>query len=497
MNTRPRVLAVDDIALNLELLRHLLESRYEVILAPDGASALRLAGLSPLPDLILLDVMMPDINGYTVCARLKSDARTADIPVIFLTANTQRESEARGFHEGAVDYISKPIHAETLLARVATHIQLKQASALLKDQNKLLEHLVARRTAEVEAMQDATILAMASLAETRDNETGNHIRRTQHYMASLARQLQDHPRFCAELSNENITLLFKSAALHDIGKVGIPDRILLKPGKLDTDEFETMKLHTVYGRDTLLAVEHHLGTSSAFLRYAREIAYAHHEKFDGSGYPEGLAGDAIPIAARLMAVADVYDALISKRVYKAAMDHDTAIGIIHQGRGTHFDGDIVDALLTIQNDFARIAQKFHDENTHHATDTMPASTVVMKPPEKPAMPAMPAVHVQQATLRGFSSRAQQSIRRAFVSEAPRLLAVVKSGLDTADSKTVALAAHSLKGSAGYFGATDLQEQCQQIEQAANGNNLAWIAQQIPALQQTIDTALERINSGGA
>lgn len=467
MNTRPRVLAVDDIALNLELVRHLLEGTYEVILAQDGASALHLAGLSPLPDLILLDVMMPDISGYTVCARLKADARTADIPVIFLTANTQRESEARGFHEGAVDYISKPIHAETLLARVATHIQFKQASALLKDQNKLLEHLVAKRTAEVEAMQDATILAMASLAETRDNETGKHIRRTQHYMASLARQLQNHPRFCAELSNENITLLFKSAALHDIGKVGIPDRILLKPGKLDTNEFETMKLHTVYGRDTLLAVEHHLGTSSAFLRYAREIAYAHHEKFDGSGYPEGLAGDAIPIAARLMAVADVYDALISKRVYKAALDHDAAIGILCQGRGTHFDSDIVDAVLAIQGDFAAIAQKFHDEAT---------------------MPAQPPA------LQGFSSKGQESMKSAFMTEAPRLLAVIKNALDAADGKAVALAVHSLKGSAGYFGATDLQEQCQQIEQAADSDNLTWIAQRIPALQQKIDAALARLQS---
>ncbi len=471
MNTRPRVLAVDDIALNLELVRHLLEGTYDVILAQDGASALHLARLSPFPDLILLDVMMPDLDGYTVCARLKADARTADIPVIFLTANTQRESEARGFHEGAVDYISKPIHAETLLARVATHIQLKQASALLKDQNKLLEHLVVKRTAEVEAMQDATILAMASLAETRDNETGNHIRRTQHYMASLARKLQNHPRFCAELSNENITLLFKSAALHDIGKVGIPDRILLKPGKLDTDEFETMKLHTVYGRDTLLAVEHHLGTSSAFLRYAREIAYAHHEKFDGSGYPEGLAGDAIPIAARLMAVADVYDALISKRVYKAALDHDTAIGIICQGRGTHFDGDIVDAVLAIQGDFAAIAQKFHDEAT---------------------MPAQPPV--QPPVLQGFSSKGQESMRRAFMTEAPRLLTVVKNALDAADGKAVALAVHSLKGSAGYFGATDLQEQCRQIEQAADSDNLAWIAQRMPALQQKIDAALARLQS---
>jgi putative two-component system response regulator len=209
-------------------------------------------------------------------------------------------------------------------------------------------------------MRDAIILAMASLAEMRDNETGFHIHRTQHYVAALARKLQQHPRFADELTDENIELLYKSAALHDIGKVGVPDHILLKPGKLTPEEFEIMKLHTVYGRDTILEVEKHLGTSNTFLRYAREIAYSHQEKWDGSGYPEGRSGDAIPLSARLMAAADVYDALISKRVYKAAMSHDEAIEIMSAGRGTHFDPDIVDAMLAITEEFQAIAVQYKD-----------------------------------------------------------------------------------------------------------------------------------------
>jgi putative two-component system response regulator len=209
-------------------------------------------------------------------------------------------------------------------------------------------------------MQDATILAMASLAETRDNETGNHLRRTQHYVAALARRLQGHPRFAAVLTDDNIDLLFKSAPLHDIGKVGVPDAILLKPGRLNAEEFETMKLHTVYGRDAIASVEVYLGCSNDFLHFASEIAYSHQEKWDGSGYPEGLCGDAIPVSARLMAVADVYDALISRRVYKPAMTHEEAVVIMREGRGSHFDPDVFDAFLQIETEVREIAQRFCD-----------------------------------------------------------------------------------------------------------------------------------------
>ena len=212
------------------------------------------------------------------------------------------------------------------------------------------------------AIQDVTIMAMASLAETRDSDTGNHIRRTQHYVQVLAQHLRTHPRFAHVLDDRYIAMLFKSDPLHDIGKVGIPDRILLKPGKLTPEEFDIMKTHTTLGRDAIQAAEDHLGMKVEFLSLAKEIAYGHQEKWDGSGYPQGAVGEQIPISARLMAVADVYDALISRRVYKEGMPHDKAVAIILQGRGQHFDPDMVDALVAVQDQFWAIAQRFADSD---------------------------------------------------------------------------------------------------------------------------------------
>jgi putative two-component system response regulator len=308
----------------------------------------------------LLDVMMPDMDGYEVCSHLKSGPSTADIPVIFLTAKSQVEDEEKGFKLGAVDYITKPISAPIVLARVKTQLTLKAAADFLRDENAFLEFEVQRRTEEVSTIQDVTILAMASLAETRDNETGNHIRRTQNYVQALAMQLRDSGRFLDYLSKENIKMLYKSAPLHDIGKVGIPDNILLKPGKLMPQEFEIMKTHTTLGRDAIAAAEQLLDSPSSFLQCAREIAYSHQEKWDGSGYPEGLKGDAIPISARLMAVADVYDALVSRRVYKEPLPHEDAVEIIRRGRGSHFDPEMVDAFLAIDTVFYSIAYRFAD-----------------------------------------------------------------------------------------------------------------------------------------
>jgi putative two-component system response regulator len=212
------------------------------------------------------------------------------------------------------------------------------------------------------AIQDVTILAMASLAETRDSETGHHIRRTQFYVKALAEKLRGHPRFAWFLTDANINMLFKSAPLHDIGKVGISDRILLKPGRLDPHEFEIMKTHTTLGHDAIEHAEKLLGTNVEFLSCAKTIALSHQEKWDGSGYPQGLAGDDIPIAARLMAVADVYDALISRRVYKQAVSHEKAVRIMIENRGTHFDADMIDAFVEIQNEFRAIAQRFADSD---------------------------------------------------------------------------------------------------------------------------------------
>ncbi len=357
------VLIVDDTPDNITLLSALLKDNYKIKIATNGVKALHIASTLPSPDLILLDVMMPEMDGYETCKRLKSNPATAEIPVIFLTAKSQVSDEEMGLKLGAVDYISKPVSPPIVLARVATQLNLVRARNLLQDQNKHLETLVQDRTRKLAKMQDAIIMAMASLAETRDNETGNHIRRTQNYVAALARQLKHLPRFSSELTEENIELLYKSAPLHDIGKVGIPDNILLKPGKLDSDEFEIMKMHTTYGRETILSVERYLGESNEFLRFAREITYSHQEKWDGSGYPENLSGDAIPISARLMAVADVYDALISKRVYKPAFSHEEAIDIMRKGRGSHFDPDILDVFLKITDEFREIALRYRESES--------------------------------------------------------------------------------------------------------------------------------------
>ncbi|QDQ25139.1 two-component system response regulator [Chitinimonas arctica] len=363
---RQTVLIVDDTPDNIQLLSALLRDQYKTKVATSGYKAIEIAQSSQ-PDLILMDVMMPELDGYDTTRQLKQNPATADIPVIFLTAKSQVEDEELGLGIGAVDYIIKPISPPIVLARVRTHLALKSARQFLSDQNQHLEHLVHERTNQLMQMQDATILAMASLAETRDNETGNHIRRTQNYVAALARALQAHPRFAAVLSDENVALLYKSAPLHDIGKVGVPDRILLKPDKLDEAEWEIMKRHTIYGRDTILQVEKHLGGSNSFLTFAREIAHYHQEKWDGSGYPEGLRGDAIPISARLMAVADVYDALISKRVYKPAFPHAQAVAMMREGRGSHFDPDVLDAFLAIEQEFLAIADRFRDLETSPAS----------------------------------------------------------------------------------------------------------------------------------
>ncbi|WP_374604825.1 two-component system response regulator [Niveibacterium sp.] len=366
---RPTLLVVDDTPDNLSLMSELLKDRYKVKIANNGEKALKIAESTSPPDLILLDIMMPGMDGYEVCQRLKEQPATRDIPVIFLTAKTDPEDEKKGLDLGAVDYITKPISPPIVLARVHTHLVVKASADFLRDKNAFLEAEVQRRTREVQAIQDVTILAIASLAETRDNETGNHIRRTQFYVDALARELQGHPRFAAELDDRTIDALFKSAPLHDIGKVGIPDRILLKPGRFEPDEFEMMKTHTTLGRDAILHAERQLGMEVPFLKHAKDIAYSHQEKWDGSGYPEGLSGDAIPLSAQLMAVADVYDALISRRAYKAAMPHEKAVAIIQDGRGSHFDPDIVDAFLAIQDRFREIAARFVDTDHDMAQKT--------------------------------------------------------------------------------------------------------------------------------
>jgi putative two-component system response regulator len=359
---KPTVLVVDDAPDNLTLMSGLLKDHYKVKVANSGEKALKIAQSGSPPDLILLDILMPGMTGYEVCERLTADPATRDIPIIFLTAKAEVEDERAGLEMGAVDYITKPVSPPIVLARVKNHLALKAHADFLRSKSEFLETEVARRTREVAAIQDVTIFTMASMAETRDSETGNHIRRTQFYVKVLAERLCQHPRFAATLSPVYINLLFKSAPLHDIGKVGIPDRILLKPGRLTPEEFEIMKTHTTLGRDAIQAAEDRLGMRVEFLTLAKEIAYGHQEKWDGSGYPEGSAGDAIPVSARLMAVADVYDALISRRVYKEPFPHAKAVEIMAEGKGRHFDPDALDAFLDLQDEFRAIAARHADSD---------------------------------------------------------------------------------------------------------------------------------------
>lgn len=360
---KQKILVVDDAPANISLLGSALGDIYDVIIATNGHDALHLAQSTPHPDLILLDIMMPGIDGYETCQRLKKNVLTSMIPVIFVTAMGEHEDEARGFEVGAVDYITKPISALIVRARVKTHLALY-------DQNRALEQKIIERTHEIVHTQDVTIYGMAVLAETRDNETGQHIMRTQHYVKALAEYLMSAGHYSDYLDSSRINLLYKSAPLHDIGKVGIPDRILLKPGRLTDEEFEEMKKHTTYGRDAIVKSEIALGRKSttSFLTLAREIAYSHHEKWDGQGYPEGLRGTNIPLPGRLMAIADVYDALISKRVYKEAFSHEKAVAIILKGRGNHFEPEIVDAFELIQDTFKNIALRYYDKETAQKGD---------------------------------------------------------------------------------------------------------------------------------
>jgi len=360
--TRNTILVVDDTVENLSLMAAILKDDYKVKVANNGEKAIAITNLVPQPDLILLDIMMPEMDGYEVCKRIKKDPKTRDIPVIFLTALSEMDAEKRGLELGAVDYITKPISPIILLARVKNHLKLKSSADFLRDQNSFLEAEVERRTHQIRAVQEVTILALASLAETRDNDTGNHLKRTQEYIRSLALKLITHDHFAAGLSDTYLTMIIKSAPLHDIGKVGIPDSILLKPAPLDQKEFEIMKTHTTLGRNAIVNAENSLGFRVDFLKVAKEIAYSHHERWDGKGYPGNLLEDDIPLSARLMSIADVYDALISRRVYKEPMNHKQACDLVIQGKGSQFDPLIIEAFISTMDDFRDIALRHSDED---------------------------------------------------------------------------------------------------------------------------------------
>lgn len=373
---RLTVLVVDDTPENLVLLGELLRPHYQVRVANSGERALRAVQTPPYPDLILLDVMMPGMDGYAVMTQLHAQAQTQDIPVIFVTALDAQDDEEHGLRLGAVDYVTKPIRPAILLARISTHLALKQARDVLQDRNGALEREVTRRVAENELVKEASLHALALLAEARDNETGNHLHRTQRYVEALAHHLAAQPRDAAALTPNRIRMIGHAAPLHDIGKVGIPDHILLKPGKLTAEEYEQMKLHPCIGSD---AIEHAMARATqehafanvteardsalAFLEIARQIARHHHERWDGTGYPDRLVGENIPLPARLMALADVFDALSCRRVYKPAFPAEEVDRIILEGRGSHFDPLIIDAYLALREEFRAIALRYADAPT--------------------------------------------------------------------------------------------------------------------------------------
>ena len=369
-DNRSTVLVIDDTPTNLSLLNQLLREHYRVKLANSGQRGLALAEAAP-PDLILLDVMMPEIDGYAVCRALKANPATAGVPVIFLTAKTETADEELGFELGAVDFIHKPIAPSIVLARVRTHLQIKVWQTFLEDQSAWLQGEVDRRVNEVLQLQEASIRVMVSLAEFRDECTGNHIRRTQTYVRLLAEHLSRLPRDADFLTTEHIDQIAKAAPLHDIGKIAIPDHILLKPGKHTVEEFEIMKTHCVKGESMLARTRHEMGEGNLMLLFASQIARSHHERWDGSGYPDGLAGEEIPLAARLMAVADVYDALRSRRPYKEPFSHEAAVALVVEQRGRHFDPALVEALLAMAGEFERIASQLADEGPDTLCETQP------------------------------------------------------------------------------------------------------------------------------
>ncbi|MBF0259397.1 MAG: response regulator [Desulfamplus sp.] len=344
------VLIVDDIPFNLEVLGEMLKG-YGLRVRPvtNGKLALKAAQKDP-PDIILLDIMMPDMDGYEVCRRLKEDQKLKEIPVIFISALNETKDIIKAFSSGGVDYITKPFQIAEVKARVSTHLKIHQLQVELEKHNLNLNKLVKEQVQEISESQIATIFALAKLAEHRDDDTGTHLFRIRNFCRMLATNLEDSSIYQDQINSKFIDNIYNASPLHDIGKVGIPDNILLKPGKLTSDEFEIIKKHTIIGSDTLQEVLETYQKNS-FINMGIAIARSHHEKWNGSGYPDALAGENIPLAARILAVADVYDALRAKRVYKPAFTHEKACEIISNDSGKHFDPVIVNAFTKIASEF--------------------------------------------------------------------------------------------------------------------------------------------------
>lgn len=353
------ILVVDEEAKNLARVAGMLYPHYQVMMARDSSAALQQIHSDP-PELVLLGMMLSDTDGYELCRTLKRNPATQHIPVVFLSHTHYAQEEQWALAAGAVDFITQPVKPDVLLSRLRAHLQDAQRSMSMQVSNAYLENEVAKRAQQLRAAQDLGITAMASLTDVRDADTGAHQRRTQHYVRALALQLQRMGAYRDELEDDRVEILCRCAPLHDIGKVGIPDHVLRKTGRLDAEEYAIMQTHPELGRAALRNAQAQHGDAGGFFAMAQDLVYSHHERWDGSGYPQGLAGQAIPLAARIMALADVYDALICARHYKPAMSHAQASGLILCGRGSHFDPHIVDAFVAMDAEFHSIAMRYVD-----------------------------------------------------------------------------------------------------------------------------------------
>ncbi|MEL7660821.1 HD-GYP domain-containing protein [Acetobacterium wieringae] len=363
---KDEIAIVDDEPINLMILKKLLSPSFLIRAYKSGAELLDSVKKGIQPDLILMDIIMPGMDGYETLSELRKDPDNQGIPVIYITALDSLIDEEKGFYLGAVDYITKPFRPGIVLARVNAHLELKHARDRLKNQNEWLEAEVKRRMVENQLIQDTTLNVFAELVETRDNDTANHVMRTQNYVRIIAERLQKHKRFENHLNAEVIERIVKAAPLHDIGKIGIPDAILLKPGKLNNEEYEVMKNHCKIGGNAIrLAInktlsgnqaENKMGevTALSFLEEAEKIMNYHHERWDGKGYPEELYGDEIPLSARIMALADVFDALTTVRPYKKAWRVDAVVDYILEQKGLQFDPDVVEAFEAEVGSFIQV-----------------------------------------------------------------------------------------------------------------------------------------------
>lgn len=362
--TGATVMVVDDLEDNIRLLRRLLEPRgYRVVGAGNGEDALKLVAEDP-PDVVILDLVMPGMDGFEVCERLKRDLTTRHIPVIIVTGLAEHSANIRALEAGADDFLLRPIDPVLLEARIRSSTRAKAMQdqiigyqRRLEASNTELEERVRQRTAQLERVQRVTVFSLARLAESRDPETGEHLERMCRYVRELAIQLASTPKLEKVIDSRFIEQLYYSSPLHDIGKVGIPDNILLKPGRLNDEEFDIMKTHASIGGDTLKAADLEAGGES-FLAMGRDVAYHHHEKWNGSGYPFGLAGEEIPLSARLVALGDAYDAIRSRRPYKEPISHEKARELICKDSGTHFDPAVVEAFVAKEEAFVRICDSY-------------------------------------------------------------------------------------------------------------------------------------------